>query len=433
MKNIRIAIIVYFGFFWVLHLTAQPREEFVKVIVAPDHSNWRYTAGEKVSFRITVLKDGNPVKGAEINYEIRPEMMENVKSGMVVLKKNEVIVDAGTLDKPGFLRCWATVNYEGSEYSGYATAGFDPEQIEPTTTEPEDFAQFWKEAKDELADIPVDGKMTLLSDRCTSLVDVYHVSFQNYPENSRIYGILCVPKAEGQYPAVLRVPGAGVRPYYGDVETAEKGAITLQIGIHGVPVILDDHVYDDLRFGALRGYNNFNLSDRDEYYYKRVYLGCVRAIDFIFSQDKFDGTNLAVAGGSQGGALSIVTAGLDDRVKWIVPYYPALCDLTGYVNGRAGGWPHMFRNAEPKDPVVTAEIETSKYFDVVNFARHVQAEGYYSWGFNDNVCPPTSMYSAYNVIKAEKQLFLAPETGHWTYPEQHKVTNAWLYEKLGLK
>jgi len=103
---------------------------------------------------------------------------------------------------------------------------------------------------------------------------------------------------------------------------------------------------------------------------------------------------------------------LDDRVKWIVPYYPALCDLSGYVYGRAGGWPHMFREANTKDPVVKAEIKTSEYYDVVNFARYVQAEGFYSWGFNDNVCPPTSMYSAYKVIDARKQLFLAPETGH---------------------
>jgi cephalosporin-C deacetylase-like acetyl esterase len=237
----------------------------------------------------------------------------------------------------------------------------------------------------------------------------------------------------GMYPAVLRVPGAGIRPYGGDIQTAVKGAITLQIGIHGIPVTMDSYIYQNLGNGALLPYPVFNLHDKDAYYYKRVYLGCVRAIDFIFSLPEFDGEHLAVAGGSQGGALSIVTAGLDNRVGWIVPYYPALCDLTGYLEGRAGGWPHMFRNVDNKDPVVKAQIETSRYYDVVNFARHVKAEGYYSWGFNDNVCPPTSMYSAYNVIQAPKKLFLAPETGHWTYPEQHEITDNWLFQKLGLE
>ena len=93
----------------------------------------------------------------------------------------------------------------------------------------------------------------------------------------------------------------------------------------------------------------------------------------------------------------------------------------------------MFRNVDATDPVIQKKVQTSKYYDVVNFARHIQAEGFYSWGFNDNVCPPTSMYSAYNVIETEKQLFLAPETGHWTYPEQHEKSDAWLFEKLGLQ
>jgi cephalosporin-C deacetylase-like acetyl esterase len=60
----------------------------------------------------------------------------------------------------------------------------------------------------------------------------------------------------------------------------------------------------------------------------------------------------------------------------------------------------------------------------------VKVPGYYSWGFNDETCPPTSMYAAYNVITAPKNLFLALESGHWTFPEQYEVTNPWLFGKL---
>jgi cephalosporin-C deacetylase-like acetyl esterase len=111
---------------------------------------------------------------------------------------------------------------------------------------------------------------------------VYHVNIQNY-KNARLYGILCVPKKEGKYPALLQVPGAGIRPYSGDVGRAEKGFITLQIGIHGIPVTMEKEVYDHLSAGALAGYPAFNLDNRDQYYYKRVYLGCVRAVDFLLS------------------------------------------------------------------------------------------------------------------------------------------------------
>jgi cephalosporin-C deacetylase-like acetyl esterase len=261
-------------------------------------------------------------------------------------------------------------------------------------------------------------------------VNVYHVNLQNNKEGTRLYGILCTPKKEGKYPALLKVPGAGARPYNGDVSMAEKGVITFEIGIHGVPVTMDNSVYMNMMSGPISGYWNYNLDDRDRYYYKRVYLGCVRAVDYIFSLPQFDGSNLAVTGGSQGGALSIVTAGLDNRVKWLVAYYPALCDLTGYLNGRAGGWPHLFDKNNQAFNNKKEKIETSRYYDVVNFARQVKVPGYYSWGFNDEVCPPTSMYAAYNVIAAPKELLLAQETGHYAYPEQYEITNKWLLAQL---
>jgi cephalosporin-C deacetylase-like acetyl esterase len=76
------------------------------------------------------------------------------------------------------------------------------------------------------------------------------------------------------------------------------------------------------------------------------------------------------------------------------------------------------------------KIETSKYYDVVNFARLVKVPGYYSWGFNDTACPPTSMFAAYNVITAPKKLLLVQDTGHWTYPEQVEKVEAWLANVL---
>ena len=105
---------------------------------------------------------------------------------------------------------------------------------------------------------------------------------------------------------MLEVPGAGIRPYGGDIATAEVGIITFEIGINGIPVTMDKSIYANLAAGPLRDYWYTNLDDRDRYYYKRVYLGCLKANDFIFSLPQFDGETLAVSGGSQGGALSYV-------------------------------------------------------------------------------------------------------------------------------
>ncbi len=415
-------IITVFG---AIQLNAQPSKTLIQVIVSPDHSDWTYDTGERATFTVSVYRNSVPLDGIEIHYRIQPEKVDFWEEGTETLKDGKVILKAKKFKEPGFLRCHASVEVDGKTYSSYSTAGFSPEKIQPTTTLPDDFEAFWDKGKEELSKVPVNPVLTLIPERCTDKVDVYHVSINNI--SGKIYGILCKPKAEGKYPAILHVPGAGIRPYYGDISGAENGFITLQIGIHGVPVNLDPEVYRNLMAGPLKNYWITNMDDKDEYYYKRVYLGCVRAVDFIESLDCFDGENIGVTGGSQGGALSIITAGLDHRIDYLAAFYPALSDLTGYLQGRAGGWPHMFRNDFTNKP---EKIETSKYFDVVNFARFVKAPGWYSWGYNDNVCPPTSAYAAYNVITAPKELHIFQETQHWTFPEQQELKNDWFYKLL---
>lgn len=407
-----------------INVLCQSNIGLVKVIIAPDHKDWKYRLNEKATFSVQVLKYGNLLENVTVDYEMGPEALPDVKKEGVILKNGKAEF-SGTMKTPGFyrLRLWAVV--EGKRYEGLATAAFEPEKIEPTVKDPADFDSFWNNAIAEARKLSLDPKMTLMPERCTSDANVYHVSFQNEVPGSRIYGMLAVPKKPGKYPAILRVPGAGIRPYAGDSRTAGQGFITLEIGIHGIPVILEQQVYNDLAAGALASYMSVKMNDRNTHYYKRVYLGCVRAIDFIYTLPEFNG-DAAVTGGSQGGALTIVTAGLDKRIKYAAALYPALCDHTGYLNKRAGGWPHYFKNAAPKP----GEVETLQYYDVVNFARRVTVPGFYTWGFNDLTCPPTSMYSAYNVITAPKQLEIFQETGHWTFPEENEMVNNWLLNKL---
>jgi len=424
-----INLLTFFLLATVLRVTAQPSEQFIKVIVAPSHENWEYKLNEPVTFTITVLQNGNPLKNIPVRYELGPEKMPVLQKDSVLLTSSTLTVKSLGMKEPGFLRLIAYAYINGKQYKGLATAGFSPEKIEPAAQLPDDFVSFWDGAKEELSRIPLDAQMTLLPDRCTEKVNVYHVNMQNYG-NSRLYGILCLPKAAGKYPAILKVPGAGVRPYNGDVATAEKGIITLEIGIHGIPVTMDPLLYTSLGRGALSNYFNYNLDNRDRFYYKRVYLGCVRANDFLASLAQFDGEHLAVMGGSQGGALSIVTASLDARVKFLASFYPALSDLTGYLKGRAGGWPHYLDSANRAVNDTKEKLKTLGYYDVVNFARRLKIPGIYSWGFNDETCPPTSLYAAYNVIQAPKELYLALETGHWTYKEQNEFIGQWLEERL---
>ncbi|TJY68791.1 acetylxylan esterase [Sphingobacterium alkalisoli] len=402
----------------------------LKIVVSADAPNWTYEIGQEAVFKIQVYRGQELADDVDVSYTIGLEKMLPTEKGKLHLKSGEGTIK-GKLSEAGFLRCAVSMEVDGTRYRGLATAGFAPEAIQPTQNLPDDFLDFWDKAKVEAARVPMEAELTLLPERGTESVDVYQVSFQHYEKGARLYGILAKPKNAGKYPAVLSVPGAGIRPYAGIVDLAEQGVVTLQIGIHGVPVTYDEDLYEDLRNGALKNYQFFNLDDRDKYYYKRVYLGCVRAVDYLSSLEEVDDEKMLVWGGSQGGALAIITAALDDRIKGLAAAYPALCDLTGYLHGRAGGWPHMFNESNAAFMVKEEKIKVSAYYDVVNFARYVKVPGLYSWGFNDETCPPTSYYAAYNMIPAVKEISLDPERGHKTSDEQNHKVRAWLLEKLG--
>jgi cephalosporin-C deacetylase-like acetyl esterase len=414
------------------------RAATVRVIVAPDHRDWTYKAGETARFAVSVTADNEPVDGVTIAYTLGPDMFPGEKK-TAELPLSGLAVE-GTMKDPGFLRCIVTAVVGGHSYRGLGTAAFSPELIQPTQVEPADFDAFWAAGKADLAKVPIDARMTLLPDACTSTVDVYHVSFRTVgpkgPISARIYGILCQPRAPGRYAAILKVPGAGVRPYAGDPELASRGAIVLEIGIHGIPVNLAKEVYDELGAGALNGYWLYNLDDRDHYYYRRVYLSCVRANDFLTSLPNWDGQRLLVMGASQGGQLTLATAALDPRVTGLAATHPAFCDVSGELHGRAGGWPHPFMpqpDGSPSAQATPAKIATATYYDIANFARRIRVPGYYNWGYNDETCPPTPAYAIYNEVTAPKTLGLTLEMGHSYSTEQYDAILGWVTQFLGLK
>lgn len=419
---------------------AQLRVAAVQVRVSPDHRDWTYQLGESAKFRVNVVADNEPIENVAITYQAGQELRPTeTKSAVVPLEG--LVIDGGTLKEPGFLRCIVTAKVAGREVKGVATAAFAPEKITPTQTEPADFDAFWQKGREDLAKVPMEAKLTLLPDQCTDKVNVYHVSFRVVSPDwnvvkGRIYGIYCEPKAPGKYPALLRVPGAGVRPYAGDKGTASEGAITLEIGIHGIPVNLPQEVYDQLGAGALSDYCFFNFDDKEAYYYRRVFLGVLRANDFLTSRENWDGKHLVVAGASQGGWLSLVAGALDARVTAISVTHPAGCDLTGDLHGRASGWPWPFRQWQfpaPSPHATPAKIATTSYYDGVNFAKRIKVPGYYTWGYNDDVCTPTSIYAAYNLIRAPKTLGLTLELAHVYTPEQGDAIQEHLRQFLGLK
>ncbi|WP_099464690.1 acetylxylan esterase [Parabacteroides provencensis] len=409
-------------------VTAQAQSKEITVMVSPDKADCLYTENEPCTFTIRVFKAQNELKGVTVDYELGPIEYPAEKKTNQPLKNGKLEVK-GRMSVPGFLRCKVTAHVNGRDYSGLATVGYAPEKIKPVTDMPKDFKTYWDSTLDKARQTELNPTMVLLPERCTDKVNVYHVSFQNVRPGSRTYGILCIPKKEGKYPALLRVPGAGIRPYNGDVYTASQGAITLEIGIHGIPVTMTQSFYNNLFNGALKNYWQINNTDRDAFYYNRVIAGCIRAVDFLCSLEQFDNKTLGVAGSSQGGALSVITAALDKRVTFYAPLMPGMCDHLAYLEKRAGGWPHyLSQSTEVKEAVKNV----CKYYDVVNFAKFLTVPGWFSWGYNDETCPPTSMQAAYNTITSPKELHIYPQDGHFWYDEQAEEWSNWIWKQLNI-
>ena len=429
-----------------LPIGAQIRGNSIVVTVEPDHQDWNYRVGETAKFVVEVRRSGTLVDNVSIDYAAGPEMYQDVKK--TVTLKDGTLKLSGKMTTPGFYRVDVTAHVDGKDYKGACAAAFSPEKLQPTTVMPADFKAFWENAIKEARYTSLEPAKRLLPERCTKDVNVYEVSFQNMRWNYRTYGILCVPVSaevrgrEGAgvretYPALLRVPGAGVRPYGGDVYTASQGVITLEIGIHGISVTMDQKVYDDVFNGALMNYWTFGMDNRDENYYKRVVLGCIRALDYIEQYTPWNGKQLAVTGSSQGGFLTLATAGLDKRITSYAPVHAAMCDYTAALKGVACGWPHYFYGgAEARGHGGAKEkIEATRYYDGVNFARLItdKQRGWFSFGYNDDVVPPTTAYATYNTVTGPKELSPYQATWHFWFQEQWDEWENWLLKELGVK
>lgn len=427
MKRILLSLLALVA---LLPLSAQIRGNNVVVTVEPDHQDWHYELGQTAKFNVEVRRSGTLIDHVQIDYQAGPEMYQTEKKSLTL--KDGTLQLKGTMKQPGFYRVDVTAHVDGKDYKGACAAAFAPGQLQPSTVMPQDFETFWQGAIKEARKTDLNPTKRLLPERCTKDVNVYEVSFQNIQPNYRTYGILCVPVKEGKYPALLRVPGAGVRPYGGDVYTASRGAITLEIGIHGIPVTMEQKVYDDVFNGALMGYWEFNMDSREKHYYKRVVLGCIRALDYIEQYTPWNGRQMGVSGSSQGGFLTLATAALDPRITYYAPVHAALCDHTNSLRGAACGWPHYFYWNKGKGQ--EKQIEVSRYYDGVNFARLIRPsqKGWFSFGYCDDVVPPTTAWATYNVVKGPKEISPYQMTWHFWYQEQWDEWEQWMLDQMGI-
>lgn len=419
--------------FWAGNLSAQiakaPRS-YMDLLVVPTHGDWNYRTGETAELTVHAYAGGNALNNVTIVYEAGNEMMPTDTKGEALLTNGQATIRFGTMNVPGFRVCTVHFTYEGKQYREQVKVAFSPQDIRPTVEMPKDFRPFWEKVLKEASKIPAQVEVTPLPDKSTDRVVVSLVRLQCSEKGHYIYGYLSKPRKEGRYPVLMVPPGAGIKRITPINEYAEAGYITLVIEVHGLSPLADDATAKSL--SAAAGEYTIRALDKPEnYYYKKVYAGCIRAMDYLCSLPEFDGRNVGVCGGSQGGALTIVTAALDPRVTFLAAFYPALSDMPGFLHDRAGGWPKMFAPDVVHKLPVSTEIaaRTLAYYDVVNFARMLTVPGFYSFGYNDNTCSPTSVQAVINAVTAPKEVVVTPVSAHWRFPESNEKANIWMKEQ----
>ena len=409
-----------------------PRKDYVEFVATPNHPDSRYQLGQTATLRIVAREGGRPLDGEKVIYRVGPEMLLPARSDTAVFVAGEATLCMGTMQDPGFLACKYEFSVEGKKYGDMVKVAYTPEQIKTFTPMPQDFDKFWSKTVAAARKVPLEPEYWAVADATDDKLETQLVRM-HVGKDKWIFGYLTRPKDGKKHPVVLVPPGAGSNKITPSDYFSLKGFIYLKIEIHGNDPRLPDEEYNLMCKEKCDGYMRRGMESRDTYYYKDVYAGCVRAVDFLCSLPDWDGKNVLVTGGSQGGALTIITSALNEKVTMCAPFYPALCDLTGFLHHRAGGWPKFFSGLYDDSSVIipTQQAEaTLQYFDVVNFARCLNVPTFMSWGYSDDTCSPTSVWAAWNEISSEKQSDITPTSGHWRFTSSQNRCMQWIKRHL---
>lgn len=411
------------------------RKPYVETMATPSHGDSHYSLGEPATLRVVARQGGVPLSGAVLRYKVGPEMLLPEVWDSVSFVGGEALVPMGTMGEPGFLACQYEFEAGGKRHADLVKVAFSPEQIESFTTMPPDFEAFWRQALEEARKVPFEAEYFDVAE-ATNEQFITQLVRLRVGRKKWMQGYLTRPRTSDpaqRFPVVLCPPGAGSQRIFPSDYYPRQGCIYMKIEIHDNDQRLPDEAYNEQRQRNSDGYMRRGMASRDTYYYKDVYVGCARVLDFLCSLPQWDGKNAMVTGGSQGGALTIVTAALNDKATLCAPFYPALCDLTGFLHNRAGGWPKFFTSSYKDGRVDLPQeqaVATLQYFDVVNFARMLRVPTFMSWGYSDDTCSPTSVWAAWNAISAPKRKDITPTSGHWRFPSSQEKMMVWMRENL---
>ena len=288
----------------------------------------------------------------------------------------------------------------------------------PTREEPADFDSFWQSTLNEGRAHPLNATFERV-DYGLVAQETFDVTFAGFG-GQPVKGWLILPKQRaGKLPCVVEYIGyGGGRSFAIDwLLWASAGYAHFVMDTRGQGSSWSKGDTPDLYAEggnpSMPGSMTQGVLDPKHYYYRRVFTDAVRAIDAARSHPDVGASQIAVTGGSQGGGITIAAAGLVPDVIAAMPDVPFLCHyrrateiVDTYPYKEIAEYCHVHR-----DKVETV-FSTLSYFDGVNLAARANAKTLFSVGLMDQVCPPSTVYAAYNHWAGEKDIKVYPYNGH---------------------
>lgn len=280
----------------------------------------------------------------------------------------------------------------------------------PSRDEPADFDLFWANTLAEARAHPLDPRFAPFDAGLTTL-EVFDVTYNGYG-GQPIKGWLLLPaQRSGPLPCIVEYIGyGGGRGFALNwLLWASAGYAHLVMDTRGQGSSWQQgDTPDHEPAGSNPQYPGFmtrGVLDPATYYYRRVFTDAVRAVEAARAHPAVDASRVAVTGGSQGGGISLAAAALDPTLAAIATDVPFLChyrraatliDTAPYVE--------IARYCQTHREKVETVFRTLAYFDGVNFAARATAPALFSVGLMDNICPPSTVYAAYNHYAGPKQI-----------------------------
>ncbi|MCF0203391.1 MAG: acetylxylan esterase, partial [Bacteroidaceae bacterium] len=302
-----------------------------------DDADWVWEKGTVPYFTLKIKNTGTSAATAKIEVAVETDKREAVMTytnskSIAAAASADATVTLSDIKTSGFYVVTATVN---DELVKSFNIGYDPTGIVAAPDSKSDFEEFWNGAKEKLAAVAMDYKLTEITEKSTAKRKVYLLEMKSIDNGDgapvTVRGYYVEPVAAGKYPCCIHFQGydnriEGEEPWCmgGDDHDGWCDLIFFNRGQylnnkHHSP---EDDIYGD--------YFAYNFGDRDKYYYRGAYLDCVRAIDFVCSRDAVDQSNLFAQGGSQGGAFTIAAAALSGKFRAIAPSIQFMGDFPNY-------------------------------------------------------------------------------------------------------